>query len=179
MGMDWGIHNEQPDVGLLYLVGGFTVFNSILLATEKIFSNKICPVPIETKIVLNKTPTKNPIKDIVKLRGPHPPTSMPLTFISGLFFANFCSKLEQTTNNWYVRNDTSLSWNDWVRLNPEKARDICIEADYFFGNSNVLPGDWSNIIEKWEDMSRGDARIDDGSYQPLICDEPETGPVRS
>lgn len=63
------------------------------------------------------------------------------------------------------RNDNTIEWEEWARRNPDKARDICLEAEYFYGDSNVLPKDWAPILEKWDKATRGDAVVDDGTYQ--------------
>merc|ERR1711869_144255 len=102
------------------------------------------------------------------------------------FLVDFRQRLQRISNDWIVKNNSSLDWNSWARANPREARDMCLEADYFFGSSNVLHKDWSSIVAKWGNIPspvggdvRGDAKLDDGSYQPVIFDEPETGPRHS
>merc|ERR1711976_982675 len=48
---------------------------------------------------------------------------------------------------WLNKNDNSLEWNDWARKNPNRARDICLEAEYFYRKGKKLPSDWSVIAQ--------------------------------
>merc|ERR550514_1765824 len=74
---------------------------------------------------------------------------------------NFSHKLNKVAAKWSCLTNSSLDWNEWSRSNPREARNACLEAEYFYGNGNVLPKDWTDIIEKkWDSKSRGDAQID-------------------
>merc|ERR1712224_1192331 len=85
---------------------------------------------------------------------------------------------KETREKFFHMNDNSLMWDEWAKRSPDAARDICLEAEYFYGDGNILPKVWAPVLEKWEEAARGDALIDEGSYQPKIYDEQETGPTR-
>merc|ERR1712224_800 len=121
--------------GLLYLVGGLATFNSIVIVAEKLTQNKT----VTKGNAINYDQIGPKQRDLENLLSPCKATTRPLTPLSNLFLGDFHSRLEQKNNNWYLRNNSFLDWNDWARTNPQEARDICIEADYFFGNNNVLP----------------------------------------
>merc|ERR1711862_488357 len=89
-------------------------------------------------------------------------------------FSNFHDRLKKSRREWNYKNDNSRDWNEWANRNPGRARDICLENEYFYGESKTLPKSWEVVIEKWDKMTRGDLVIDDCTYQPKIFDELET-----
>merc|ERR1712124_13240 len=175
----------QPTTGLLYLVGGFAMFNSLLIIAENFVSDKIkfneyMPRKLSHVDSYNNNGpcTTNVGNQRIYYKSAHRPS----TPITDLFLMDYRYRIDQTETDWYSRNNSSLTWNEWARTNLQEARNICIEAEYFFGNSNILPKDWSSIVEKWGNISddvKGDVRLDDGTFQPAIFDEPETGPIKS
>jgi len=86
--------------------------------------------------------------------------------------------VEKERNEWNWKNNNSLEWNEWAMRNLTEARDICLEAEFFYGEGNILPINWAPVIEKWDKEAKGNIVIDDESYHPKINDEVETGPIR-
>merc|ERR1712070_1215516 len=169
MGMRRKSYDSHDNISFLCLIGGLVVFNSVMLISEKIFMNgreSEMPRPL----MCHKIEQRDTDCELLSPSSP----STPRAYIGGM--TSFRSRIEQTKANWYSYANTTLDWNEWARTNLQEARDICIEADYFFGNSNVLPRDWSDVVEKWEKIGVcGDAELDDGTYQPVILDASEKG----
>eukprot|EP00747_Dinoflagellata_sp_TGD_P150094 gnl/TRDRNA2_/TRDRNA2_177077_c1_seq1.p1 gnl/TRDRNA2_/TRDRNA2_177077_c1~~gnl/TRDRNA2_/TRDRNA2_177077_c1_seq1.p1 ORF type:complete len:191 (-),score=6.09 gnl/TRDRNA2_/TRDRNA2_177077_c1_seq1:258-830(-) len=102
----------------------------------------------------------------------------PSAILTKCLFPNFQNRLEEARQVWNYKNDNSKDWNEWANRNLEKARDICLEAEYFFGDGKILPKTWEKTLDGWNDHSKGDASIDSCTYQPKIFDEPESGPIQ-
>merc|ERR1712176_1532838 len=85
-------------------------------------------------------------------------------------------RINKARKEWLIKSDNSLNWNDWAKINPNTARDICLEAEYFYGDSKILPIDWKEVINASNKSC--EAVIDDGSYKPKIFDDPENGQIK-
>merc|ERR1711879_401556 len=90
--------------------------------------------------------------------------------VCDLVCPGFRKRVDKARIEWLYKNDNSLEWNEWAKRNPSKARDICIETEYFFGDKNILPRDWAHVMEKWETSVKGEAVLDKALYQPRIFD---------
>jgi len=97
--------------------------------------------------------------------------------ITDFVLSGFRNRMQKAHADWIVRNNSSLEWNEWARRNPSKARDICLEAEYFYGDGLILPRSWDDAIEEWKKTKICNCENDDGKYKPKILDEPKTGPI--
>merc|ERR1719453_842424 len=167
--------NEQITAGLRQLIGGLFVLSSTLFAIENIISHTF---PLGSHVIKNPSAVSTNSKrfDFIndirmkkqKIRDGDTSICSPLC---SSLLPVFALRLEKISKMHSLETNNVMSWNEWARRNLVQARNICLEADYFYGTSNVLPKDWSNMVEQWESTSCGDCLIDDGSYKPIIFDE--------
>merc|ERR1712046_376717 len=66
--------------------------------------------------------------------------------LSDHIFSSFHDRLKENHREWNYKNDNSQDWNEWAKRNPRRARDICLEAEYFYGDGKILPEDWNDIV---------------------------------
>merc|ERR1712224_1002009 len=162
--MDDDQNSVSSSIGLSDLLRGFTVFNLVTLTVEKFISNNISTknhVVSQSSPVVTRDEITNQLQERHNSLHSREDTSKHSFHITDLTGGDFRFRLKQTSQE-YQKNNSFMDWNEWAQTNPLEARNICLEADYFYGNSNILPVDWSSIVEKWGKAgSRGDATLDD------------------
>merc|ERR1712167_11556 len=109
-----------------------------------------------------RTPEEIPVREALKITEEEKRASP----LCDIIMPGFSQRLERAKDEWLYKNDSSLAWKEWACRNPEKAREICLEAEYFYGNGNILPKDWAPLLAKWDTTTRGDTLIDNGTYNP-------------
>merc|ERR1712093_20766 len=145
--MDFFKNQISNDDGLLRFGGGIALINAVLLGAEHLFKprdenfnlcgHKYIPLQFPTPNI-NKSDHCNDIlahdTNFYQTKN----TTGKL-YLSELLIPGYSRRINKARERWQTINNNSLEWNEWAKLNPNAARNICLEAEYFYGDGKILP----------------------------------------
>jgi hypothetical protein len=174
--LDWG---DEPANGLLKLGGGIAIINAMMLGIDYCFKEQynsltVKPIKFEKEKISSAIEHE---KNIHYREFSNKKTEQSINAINDIVLFGFNKRVQKVYHDWMSKNNNSIDWNEWARRNPSIARDICLEAEYFYGEGLILPRSWDAIIAEWKKANSCRCENDDGKYRPKIIDEPKTGPI--
>jgi len=96
--------------------------------------------------------------------------------LSVILFPGLTRRIDKAHKKWLNKNDNSDDWDKWANNNPQLARDICLEVEFFCGCKDTyknctLPKDWEEENIRLKNEQKEVLKIDDGSYDPKIFEK--------
>merc|ERR1712050_294034 len=156
--------------GVLAIIN-ITLFGLGTLATNNLDNSKI--TPIEFKI---EDPGEYDMMEIDERINKNKSKSEKCNILTTFLFPGLTKRIHKAHKNWLIKGDNSVDWYEWAYNNPQLARDICLEVEFFYGCKNTykncaLPKDWEEENIRLRNEQKEVLKIDDGSYNPRIFEK--------